>query len=288
MRLPPLIYNAIGKFFLFVFLTAFGIALVLNNGIVQRYRIMEAFHSFQSFFWEKRMLIRNYTRLRDINTSLIKQNTLLLKQNLAYKDYIVKTKGEENLASMSSRFGHEMGDTVLASTKYILAKVLKNSMQTQHNYLILDKGSADGITEDLGVITPTGAIGITRAVGKHYTYVLSFLNEKQTISARVGNSLKFGSLQWNSGSTNTATLREIPLSVEVKKGDIIYTSGYSSFYPPDIPIGTAVSFKTSSGSHKDITVELLQNFKNLDYVIVVKNYDKSEIDSLSNLKTIFY
>lgn len=284
MRLPPLIYNALGKFLLCVVLTVLGIALVADNGIVQRYRIMEAVRSFQSFFWERNIAVRNYAKLKEVNASLTKQNAVLLKQNFAYRNYIVKSRGEEKLAELSEQIIRNVGDSSLVEYEFTLAKVIKNTIGTEHNYLILDKGEKDGITEDMGVITPNGAIGITRAVGPKYTYVLSSLNEKQAVSARIGKSDAVGTLRWNSHIPQTATLTEIPLNVKVTKGDIVYTSGYSSFFPPNIPIGKAVSYKTTTGTHKEVTVRLLQDFKNLDYVIIVRNHDKKEIDSLSMVK----
>lgn len=280
MRLPPLIYNAIGKFLLYVILTVCGIVLIADNGIVQRYRIMEVVRSFQSFFWEQSMEMRNYTRLKEINLSLTRQNAQLLKQNIAYRNYIMKSRGESSLAELTGRILANEEDSALVKFDFTIAKVVKNSSCTEHNYLIIDKGSNDGITEDMGVITPNGVIGITRAVGPDCSYVFSFLNEKQSISARIGNSDAFGILRWNSLSPRTATLSEIPLSVEVKKGDIVYTSGFSSFYPADIPIGKAVSCRTSSGASQEVTVRLLQNYNNLSYVIIAKNHNKKEIDSL--------
>lgn len=286
MKLPPLIYNTLGKFFLFAALITIGVMLTANNRIVQRYKIMENIRRFQSFFWEKHTALRNYTSLREINTSLIEQNALLLRQTMAYRNYITQHMGEAKLKELSTQIENKVGDTTLINADLILAKVIRNSTRTEHNYLILDKGSLDGITEDLGVITPYGAVGITRATGPHYTYVSSFLNEKQAISARIGNSQSFGSLRWNSKAPQTATLFEIPLSVKVEKGDMIYTSGYSSFFPPNIPVGKVISYETSTGTHKDVKVRLLQDFKTLDYVIVVKNHNTQEIDSLSRLKTI--
>ena len=53
---------------------------------------------------------------------------------------------------------------------------MKISTNTQHNYFILDKGSADGVTSGSGVITPNGAIGIIDAVSENYSYAISFQN----------------------------------------------------------------------------------------------------------------
>lgn len=300
MKLPPLIYKAIGKFVLFAVLMMVGTVMVLNNGLVQKYRILEAIRSFQSFFWERNTAIKSYYRLKEINAAVSEQNAELLRRNVLYKNFIQdhlkiadfdkaieKIKEEEtvNLAaadSAASISSDAVKDAELFDFK--LAKVIKNSFNSQHNYIIIDKGSRDGIMEDMGVITPWGAIGIVRAVSQDYSYVLSFLNEKQVVSAKVGKSSTFGTLKWTGKATDKALLTEIPQHIKVRAGDTIYTSGYSSFFPANIPIATAISYKIVNGTHKSIKVKLLQNFKDLDYVIVAKHVHRGEIDSLSNIK----
>ena len=133
-------------------------------------------------------------------------------------------------------------------------------------------------------MTPSGVVGIVRGVGEKFSYVLSFLNLRQSISAKIGSTESPGTLKWEGGSIYKAYLTEIPLNTEVAKGDTVYTSGNSSFFPSDIPVGKAISFSVENGAHKKVEVELLQDFSNLDYVIVLKNQDKHEIDSLSMLK----
>ncbi|MDD2242590.1 MAG: rod shape-determining protein MreC [Bacteroidales bacterium] len=294
MKIPPLIYNAIGRFVLFVVLETAGVLMIMNNGIVQRYRIFETIRSFQCFFWERNTAIKDYTRLKDINASLIKQNALLLKQNVLYRNCIQNSIAEGSFQGKIHNIDRNASsgtdsttirlDSSMVMYDYQLAKVIKNSLNTEHNYLIIDKGAKDGMSEDMGVITPIGVVGITRAVGADYTYVLSFLNNKQTISAKIGRSNIFGTLRWDHKSIYYAQLTEIPQHIKVRRGDTVFTSGYSTFYPANIPIGTAVSYRVVNGTHKQIKVRLMQNFKDLDYVIVVKHRHRHQIDSLSKFQ----
>ncbi|MBR4802812.1 MAG: hypothetical protein IK041_08385, partial [Bacteroidales bacterium] len=63
MKLPPLIYNSIGKFLVFVALETACIVLIVRNSTVQGSRIMEGVRTVQSFFWEKSSAIKKYTAL---------------------------------------------------------------------------------------------------------------------------------------------------------------------------------------------------------------------------------
>ena len=281
MKLPPLIFNSIGKFLVFAVLETVCILLIINSSIVQNYRIMEGVRNVQSFFWEKSTSLKKYAKLSDSNRKLEEENSRLLRQNLFFRNYIIRSMGESKLEEISGQLKDNASDSSLTNYSFTLAKVVKNTLNSTHNYLIIDKGKKDGVTEDLGVMTPSGVVGIVRGVGERFSYVHSFLNLKQSISAKIGSTESPGTLRWEGGSIYKAYLNEIPLNTEVSKGDTVYTSGNSSFFPSDIPVGRAVSFSIDNGAHKKVEVELFQDFSNLDYVIVLRNQDKKEIDSLS-------
>ena len=286
MKLPQLIYRKIFEFVLFVILEVLAVVLVVKNSTLQSSRVMDGIRSVSSFFWQKSNAIKNYSNLKQINQKIALENKMLLQENQALRDYIIKENSIEKLEELSAIISNNVGESAVAHFDFALAKVVKNTRSSQHNYIIIDKGTKQGMVEDLGVITPMGVVGIIRATGKNFSYVYSFLNTKQSISAKIGNSAVYGSLKWDGKDIKKAHLMEIPLNVEVREGDIVYTSGNSSFFPSDIPIGVVGKYNVSSGTSKDVEVTLFQDFKNLDYVIVVKNKDRAQIDSLSRIVPI--
>ena len=184
---------------------------------------------------------------------------------------------------------------------YIPATIIKSSTNTQHNYLIIDKGSEDGVTRNSGIITDKGVIGIVDAVSSHYSYaisflnlnwsgislriassfcLISFLNTELFISARLGNSGAVGPLAWDGTGSDRAILKEIPLQFKFAPGDTVYTSGYSTIFPPDIPIGVAGESKIINGATNEIKVDLFQNHKALKYVTIVSNTRAAEIEAI--------
>ena len=253
-----------GRFLLFILLEAACIYMIGHNSIVQQYRMLGTIRQIQGFFWEKQSALQEYSSLRTENERLAQENTLLMQELYTYKELA--------------------GDTVQKNTGYpfsfITAKVIKNTVNTTHNYLIIDKGSRDGVEVDMGVITPNGVIGITRGVSENYSYVLSFLNVGQQVSARIGHNGAFGPLSWNPGKPEMAHLGEIPQHLKINLQDTVYTSGFSSFYPPDIPIGTVQGSKVVNGVHLSIDVKLLQEFRQLKYVMVVKDNNREEKEKL--------
>ena len=102
---------------------------------------------------------------------------------------------------------------------YLPAKISKISNNTQHNYIIINKGEADGVEKGAGIITEQGAIGVVDAVSENFSFVRSFLNHGMSISARLGKNGVSGPLSWDGIHSNKALLKEIPQHLNVNPGD---------------------------------------------------------------------
>lgn len=212
--------------------------------------------------------VSNYFSLKRQNDELALENDMLRKKVLGY---------ELAAKAADPDFWPVMMDN---GFNYIPATIVKSSTNSQHNYLIIDKGSEDGVTRNSGVITSKGIIGIVDAVSSHYSYAISFLNTEFFISARLGNSGAVGPLGWDGTSSDRAILKEIPLQFKFAPGDTVYTSGYSTIFPPDIPIGVAGESKIINGATNEIRVDLFQNHKALKYVTIVSNTRAEEIEEI--------
>ena len=106
------------------------------------------------------------------------------------------------------------------------------------------------------------------------------LGTGQTVSAKLAGSGSFGPMAWTGRNPREALLREIPVHVEAAPGDTVLSSGYSTIYPPDIPLGVIVSSKVSQGASQDITVTLFEDFRSLNSVYIVKNNRREELEEL--------
>ena len=68
--------------------------------------------------------------------------------------------------------------------------------------------------------------------------------------------------------------------MEFEPGDTVFTSGYSSIFPPDIALGTTGESKIVNGATYEIEVTLFEDFGSLRYVTIVENLGKDEIRRL--------
>lgn len=191
----------------------------------------------------------------------------------------------ENFDLQAQLFKLEQGDTIANPTprenfSFISACIVTMTTGSQHNYLILDRGAADGIRKDDGVISSRGVVGMVQSVTENFAYAISYANVNMTVSARVGQNGAVGTLRWDGRSTNRGLLTGIPLQCSIEPNDTIYTSGFSTIFPGDIPIGTVISTKSNKGSSCEAAIQLFEDISTLKYVTIVRNTDRDQIQSL--------
>ena len=254
---------------IFIALEIAALAMLSNNGTLQRMWFSEAAQGFMGSIWGSTQKVKDYFHLSSANDSLALENHAL-RVRIA--------ELEEALAASGLDMPEFKGKTRHYS--YIPANIMKISNNKQHNYMIIGKGAADGVTEGAGVITGKGAVGIVDAVSEHFSYARSFKNHEMSISARLGKDGAIGPLSWNGRSSAGAILKEIPHHVEFHPGDTVYTSGHSSIFPADIPLGTAGKAKIVNGATYEIEVTLFEDFAALRHVTIVENLGREEMKTL--------
>ncbi len=254
----------------FIILEIASLRMVSSNGSLQRIWLARQAHFFQAKVWGGAQSVLQYFSLGKQNKALAEENHKLL---LAL--------GEKGAAKRDARADSLAGMLVRSDDfRYIPATIVKLSRNRQHNYLIIDKGSEDGVHLQDGIVTPSGIVGIVDAVEKHYSYAISFMNPEISISARLGTEGAVGPLSWDGKSRRGAVLKEIPLQFKFQPGDTVFTSGYSAIFPPDIPLGTTGEARIVNGATNEISVNLFQDFSTLKYAVVVENIGREEITSL--------
>jgi rod shape-determining protein MreC len=170
-------------------------------------------------------------------------------------------------------------DTVGRSRKFVWlpAKVVSNTVSLQLNFLTLHRGAAQGVKKDMAVIGSDGLVGIVVDVSENYSRVMSLLNRNSRVSSMLKKDGITGSVEWDGQDPRYLTLRNIPKSVKVAKGDSVVTSTYSANFPPDIMVGTVNEISADPGSNFfTIRLRTATNFYSIQYVNIVENIQYEE------------
>ena len=163
----------------------------------------------------------------------------------------------------------------------IVSKVIHNSYSVYENYLTLDSGSNQGIESDMGVINSLGIVGIIDQTSPKYATVISVLNVKSQINAKIKKTNHFGSLIWDGKNTGFVQLIDVPRLAAIRKGDTIVTGGQSVIFPENINIGTVDKiYIDNETNYYTLNVKLFNDMTNLGYVYIIKSKDREEIINL--------
>jgi rod shape-determining protein MreC len=168
---------------------------------------------------------------------------------------------------------------------YLPALVVGNNVNSQTNYLIVERGSNQGIRKGMGVIGPQGVVGEVTDVSTNYCRVMSMLNKFSRVSAGLKNDKTYGDIEWDGKDPSYLTLLKIPKSVKVAKGDTVITSSYSSKFPEGIMIGTVADITTEQSKNVYILkIKTATNFYNIQHVSIIENIHAEEQTQLENTK----
>ncbi len=250
---------------LFLIIELVCFLLIVNNNNYHKATFLNSSNVISGSIYNKMTTFSDYIKLAEINNQLSRENAAL--HNLLAENY--KSSADSFFIHKDSLFNQQY--------VYRSAKVINNSINKQQNYITLNKGRKQGIEPEMGVATNNGVIGIVKSVSDNYSTVLSLLNSRLKISAKIKKNNHRGSLYWDGKDYRKARLIEIPSHVNINLGDTIITSSYSSVFPEGLLLGTAEKVLPSSGGNfQEIVITLFNDFNQLSYVDVISNLLKDE------------
>lgn len=206
--------------------------------------------------------------------SLVNSNEKLLAEN-------VKLKALELMYFAEQSTENNAIDTF--NFQVLGARIIKNSYDHARNYLIIDKGHEDGIEVEMGVISNDGIVGIVNQVTANFSSVISILHRDLKINAGFKKNGAYGSLSWQGNHPKIMKLDDVSTLNSVAAGDTIITAGMSDYFPHGIPIGKVFNFKKPElEGYYDIEIELFSNLTQKEFVYVLKNIKKDQLNQLKN------
>ena len=219
--------------------------------------------------------VSGYFNLREINKSLQESNAKLenevLNLRLQLADY----------QSLLSDISDSIGKT--KRFDYILATVINNDVRHPRNYFTINRGALDGVEPGMGVVDHNGIVGIVNVAGDHTSRIISLLNSTQRYSVKLKDTSFIGSLIWKGNDPNVAYVEEIPRHASFAVGDTVVTSGYSTTFPADLPVGVVMArVKAPDDNFYILKIRLTSDFNTLSTVRVIKDHFKAELDTLKN------
>lgn len=255
---------------LFLLLLLLSLVLTIQSHSFHRSKVISSANFVTGNVYEQVNAVNEYLNLKSENEGLSSENARLKSLLFNYND---TTKVIDK--AMMSSFGNY---------KVIQSKIINNSYSVPENFLTINSGSLKGVVPDMGVMNSKGIIGIVEHTSKNYATVISVLNVKSQINAKIKKTSHFGTLTWNGKSTGYVQLIDVPRLATVKKGDTIVTGAQSIVFPENINIGTIHKIYTDDKTNYfTIDVKLFNDMTSLGHIYIIENQDRKEILELEAL-----
>lgn len=161
--------------------------------------------------------------------------------------------------------------------RYYPARVVESFTTLQTNYIMIHRGSNQGIRKDMGVISPQGIVGRIVNVSDNYSTAMIVLNRQFKANAKLKKGGERGSIEWDGKDPQFVFLRDIPKSASIAVGDTVITSELSSIYPPNIMVGTVNAIiNNKSSNFYTLRLKTSTNFFSVFYVYVIEDLHRDE------------
>jgi rod shape-determining protein MreC len=147
------------------------------------------------------------------------------------------------------------------------AEIVGRIMDKSRYYLTLNAGVLDSIYTGMPIMNDVGLVGFVYSASAHHSIVQSLLDKDTRIAAKVQRTRTNGIIAWEGGST--LYLTNVAKAEDVKVGDVVVTSDYSSRYPADIPIGRVIErLDEPTTLFWKLRIQPMVHFPSLEYVFV--------------------
>lgn len=253
---------------LFIFLETVSVVMLFSYNNYQESVWISTANSIAGKVYEWQSGMEHFFSLTTRNELLTKRNIVLEQEIDQLRQQLHNRSEADSLAAISM-----LEDESLSLESLLIpAKVVSNSVSMPDNLITINKGSADGIRPDMGVICGSGIVGVVYLTSEHYSVVLPALNKRSRISCSIRDKEYFGYLSWGGGDPTKAYVEDMPRHAKFKKGDWVETSGYSSIFPHGVAVGRIEKiFNSEDGLSYRLQIHLSTDFANLRDVCIIND-----------------
>ena len=244
--------------FVFAFAIIFSTFILLNNESPRMSIIRGKATDVVSFFSSPFAWIQSLMFLEEENQVLRQKNLELSLQ----VESMLNLQNENNALIEMLEFKK--------NEKFIIksAKVVNKGIQPNLLSIIVDRGTIDGVINDLPVLTPRGVIGKTIETSRNNSIVQLISDTNFRLSTRILPSGATGILRFI--NAETAEIREVQKNVAISIGDKVVTSGFSDIYPAGLPVGTVKGVYQDRGSfQKVVSINLPNDLNAFQHVFII-------------------
>ena len=262
--------------FIFVALGIVGLALggyltpfsriLLSPAVSAQTWISTRYQAVQDFIQAP----QDTARLRQRNTELEAEVSRLQAQVIELQQQLSET----NILSALVDFARANPEN-----DYQAAAVIGFDTNPFLRYVLINRGSDQGIRRGMPVVTQQGLVGRITAVTASAARVQLITDPSSTVNVHLQPSGAQAVL--NGQITGDVILDMIPQDAKVQVGDLVLTSGLGGGYPPNLLVGQVTGIRSRDQDlFQRASVQTVTDFSKLEIVLVITNFKPVDIAPL--------
>lgn len=250
--------------FVFLILEIVSFVLLFQFNNYQGSVYFTSANVMSGYIYEVQSRISSYFSLQQVNEELTSRNVqLALEISNLRKQLEAGEDSTHRAVSVSN---------VLNDYPNISATVVNATLNRTNNFLTINKGNADNVKPEMGVMGGNGLVGVVFKTTEHYALVLPLINTRSNISCKIRGRGYYGYLRWDGKDSRYAMLEDVPRHASFKKGDVVETSGYSEMFPEGIFVGKVEAiYNSADGLSFQLKVRLSTDFGRLRDVHIIQH-----------------
>jgi rod shape-determining protein MreC len=161
-----------------------------------------------------------------------------------------------------------------ANPRSLGARVIGRDASNWWKSLQIDRGSHDGVRENMAVVSANGLVGKTVSVTRGEARVLLVLDPNCKVSALLEDSRHHGVVAGAASvlvRTPRCVMTYVERDAQIRRGETVITSGLGGVFPKGIAIGTVLRARLNeqTGMYQDVEIKPAADFHRLEEVLVI-------------------
>lgn len=211
------------------------------------------------FIQEQIDAIDSYFKLRENNRNLVVENNRLAFEKFQLQNALLENIRLRKLLQFKDNPQYD----------YIPAHIIGFSPQDFVTGYLISIPTTKPLQKNSAVITSEGLVGKIVKISGNYAICQNLFDPNSRVSVRVQRNRELGVIAWDGG--NGLILEHIPNTVTIVQGDVLFTSGMSQYFPPDIKVGVVTEIeKNYEQLFQSIKVQPTVNLDTIEEVVIIQ------------------
>jgi len=187
------------------------------------------------FYWSEKTF--------STHESLLEENRNLKEQQLQSQ---VRLQKLDIVEKENARLRELLSATPKINESVLVAEMVSVDVDPYRQLLILNKSSRDGVYQGQPVIDAHGVMGQIVHVTATDSTLMLITDASHALPVQIDRT-GLRAIAFGTGNIDSLDLRHIPHNADIRKGDLLITSGLGGVFPPNYPVAKITSIKREPG-----------------------------------------